>query len=101
METKKNKFMLLALIMLLVPVFSFATSSAQDDFITPFMNLLTAWMTGNVGLTISIVIMIISVVWGAFGGGFGVIGKGFVLSILVGGVIFFATKAWNLGGAFN
>ena len=45
--------------------------------------------------------MIISVIAGAFGGGFGVIGKGFVLSIIVGGVVWFAEQAFNIGTSFS
>lgn len=98
MLSRNKKILMLALIALL-PMFSFA-SGTSDAFVVPFQTLLKNWMTGNVGLTIAIIIMIISVVWGAFGGGFGVIGKGFILSILVGGVVYFAEKAFDLGSAF-
>lgn len=99
MENKK-KLGLLLLLMLFIPVFSFAAATG-DEFITPFMTLLITWMQGNVGITIAFVIMIISVIWGAAGGGFGIIGKGFILSILVGGILFFAQQAFNIGIAFG
>ncbi len=99
MENKK-KLGLLLLLMLFIPVFSFAAATG-DEFITPFRTLLITWMQGNVGITIAFVIMIISVIWGAAGGGFGIIGKGFILSILVGGILFFAQKAFDIGIAFG
>lgn len=99
MENKK-KLGLLLLLMLFIPVFSFAAATG-DEFITPFRTLLITWMQGNVGITIAFVIMIISVIWGAAGGGFGIIGKGFILSILVGGILFFAQQAFDIGIAFG
>lgn len=98
-QGKKSKF-IMALLMMFLPVFVFATTT-DDAFIMPFHDLIVAWMTGNVGLTIAIVIMVISVIWGAFGGGFGIIGKGFIFSILVGGIVFFAEKAYDMGGSFS
>ena len=52
-------------------------------------------------MVIALIIMIISVLAGAFGGGFGVIGKGFVLSIIVGGVVWFAEQAFSIGTSFS
>ena len=52
-------------------------------------------------MVLALIIMIISVIAGAFGGGFGVIGKGFVLSIIVGGVVWFAEQAFNIGTSFS
>lgn len=94
---KKNRVLLVLLSLFILPQLVFG---ASDDFAVPFKDLIVAWMQGNVGLTIAIIIMVISVVWRAFGGGFGVIGKGFVLSVLVGGVIYFADQAFSLGTAF-
>ena len=98
MKNKKN--LVLLLLMLLAPVFVFG---ADDEtlFIAPFKEMVITWMQGDVGLTIAIVIMVISVIYGAAGGGFGVIGKGFLLSIIVGGVVFFAEKAFDLGFGFS
>ena len=59
----------------------------------PSHDRLVKWMEGNVGMVIALLIMIISVIAGAFGGGFGIIGKGFILSIIVGGVVWFAEQA--------
>lgn len=79
----------------------FPIFAANDDFVVPFFDMLVEWMQGNVGLMIALIIMIISVIAGAFGGGFGVIGKGFVLSIIVGGVVWFAEQAFNIGSSFS
>lgn len=99
MENEK-KLGLLLLLMLFIPAFSFAAATG-DEFITPFRSLLITWMQGNVGITIAFLIMIVSVIWGAAGGGFPIIGKGFILSILVGGILFFAQKAFDIGIAFG
>lgn len=95
---KDMKKVLALLLLLLLPSFLFAV---DDAFIMPFQTMLITWMTGQVGLTVSIIIMVISVLWGAAGGGFAVIGKGFLLSIIVGGIIYFATWAFNIGTAFT
>lgn len=97
---EKNKKIILMLLMLLAPLFVFGAED-ETQFIAPFKEMVITWMQGDVGLTIAIVIMVISVVWGAAGGGFGVIGKGFLLSIIVGGVVFFAEKAFDLGFGFG
>lgn len=97
---EKRFKLLLMVAALFAPLFVFG-AGASDDFVVPFMDMLTTWMTGNVGTTIAIIIMIISVIAGAFGGGFGVIGKGFVLSIIVGGVIWFAEQAVGIGRTFD
>ena len=96
---KENKKSLLIglLVLMLIPSLAFG----NDDFVVPFFNMLVAWMEGNVGMVIALLIMIISVIAGAFGGGFGVIGKGFVLSIIVGGVVWFAEQAFNIGTSFS
>ena len=96
---KENKKSLLIglLVLMLIPSLAFG----NDDFVVPFFNMLVQWMEGNVGMVIALIIMIISVIAGAFGGGFGVIGKGFVLSIIVGGVIWFAESAFNIGTSFS
>ena len=97
---KENKKSLLVglLVLMLIPSLAFG---ADDDFVEPFYKMLIQWMQGNVGMVIALIIMIISVIAGAFGGGFGVIGKGFVLSIIVGGVVWFATQAFNIGSSFS
>lgn len=97
---KENKKSLLVglLVLMLIPSLAFG---ADDDFVVPFYDMLVVWMEGNVGLIIALIIMIISVIAGAFGGGFGVIGKGFVLSIIVGGVVWFAEQAFNIGTSFS
>lgn len=87
------------LLLLMLPAFLFGAEN--DVFILPFKEMIQTWMQGDVGLTVAIVIMVISVLWGAAGGGFPVIGKGFLLSIIVGGVIFFAEKAFELGKGFK
>lgn len=99
----KNKILaLLGIMFMLLPSFLLAAGGeGSDDFVVPFMDVITTWMKGNVGLTIAIIIMVISVIYGAFGGGFGVIGKGFVLSIIVGSVIWIATKAFDIGASFD
>lgn len=96
---KENKKSLLIglLVLMLIPSLAFG----NDDFVVPFFNMLVQWMEGNVGMVIALIIMIISVLAGAFGGGFGVIGKGFVLSIIVGGVVWFAEQAFNIGTSFS
>ena len=96
---KENKKSLLIglLVLMLIPSLAFG----NDDFVVPFFNMLVQWMEGNVGMVIALIIMIISVIAGAFGGGFGVIGKGFVLSIIVGGVVWFAEQAFNIGTGFS
>ena len=96
---KENKKSLLVglLVLMLIPSLAFG----NDDFVVPFFNMLVQWMEGNVGMVIALIIMIISVLAGAFGGGFGVIGKGFVLSIIVGGVVWFAEQAFNIGTSFS
>ncbi len=96
---KENKKSLLVglLVLMLIPSLAFG----NDDFVVPFFNMLVQWMEGNVGMVIALIIMIISVIAGAFGGGFGVIGKGFVLSIIVGGVVWFAEQAFNIGSSFS
>ena len=97
---KENKKSLLIglLVLMLIPSLAFGNS---DDFVVPFFDMLVQWMEGNVGMVIALIIMIISVLAGAFGGGFGVIGKGFVLSIIVGGVVWFAEQAFNIGSSFS
>jgi len=97
---KENKKSLLVglLVLMLIPSLAFG---ADDDFVEPFFNMLVAWMEGNVGMVIALLIMIISVIAGAFGGGFGVIGKGFVLSVIVGGVVWFAEQAFKIGTSFS
>ena len=87
------------LLLLMLPAFLFGEEN--DAFILPFKEMIQAWMQGDVGLTVAIVIMVISVLWGAAGGGFPIIGKGFLLSIIVGGVIYFAEKAFEIGKAFT
>ena len=96
---KQNKKSLLIglLVLMLIPSLAFG----NDDFVVPFFDMLVQWMEGNVGMVIALIIMIISVLAGAFGGGFGVIGKGFVLSIIVGGVVWFAEQAFNIGTSFS
>ena len=96
---KENKKSLLVglLVLMLIPSLAFG----NDDFVVPFFDMLVQWMEGNVGMVIALIIMIISVLAGAFGGGFGVIGKGFVLSIIVGGVVWFAEQAFNIGTSFS
>lgn len=94
-------FALLGLMLMFLPSLVFGAPGDSDEFVTPFMDVIVAWMKGNVGLTIAIIIMVISVIYGAFGGGFGVIGKGFVLSIIVGSVIWIATKAFDIGASFD
>ena len=96
---KENKKSLLIglLVLMLIPSLAFG----NDDFVVPFFDMLVQWMEGNVGMVIALIIMIISVIAGAFGGGFGVIGKGFVLSIIVGGVVWFAEQAFNIGSSFS
>ena len=96
---KENKKSLLIglLVLMLIPSLAFG----NDDFVVPFFDMLVQWMEGNVGMVIALIIMIISVLAGAFGGGFGVIGKGFVLSIIVGGVVWFAEQAFNIGTSFS
>lgn len=96
---KENKKSLLVglLVLMLIPSLAFG----NDDFVVPFFNMLVQWMEGNVGMVIALIIMIISVIAGAFGGGFGVIGKGFVLSIIVGGVVWFAEQAFKIGTSFS
>ena len=96
---KENKKSLLIglLVLMLIPSLAFG----NDDFVVPFFNMLVQWMEGNVGMLIALIIMVISVIVGAFGGGFGVIGKGFVLSIIVGGVVWFAESAFNIGTSFS
>lgn len=97
---KENKKSLLVglLVLIILPSIAFG---ADDDFVEPFFNMIIVWMEGNVGMVIALIIMIISVIAGAFGGGFGVIGKGFVLSIIVGGVVWFAEQAFNIGSSFS
>ena len=96
---KENKKSLLIglLVLMLIPSLAFG----NDDFVVPFFDMLVQWMEGNVGMVIALIIMIISVIAGAFGGGFGVIGKGFVLSIIVGGVVWFAEQAFSIGTSFS
>ena len=96
---KENKKSLLIglLVLMLIPSLAFG----NDDFVVPFFDMLVQWMEGNVGMVIALIIMIISVLAGAFGGGFGVIGKGFVLSVIVGGVVWFAEQAFNIGTSFS
>ena len=96
---KENKKSLLIglLVLMLIPSLAFG----NDDFVVPFFNMLVQWMEGNVGMVIALIIMIISVLAGAFGGGFGVIGKGFVLSIIVGGEVWCAEQAFNIGTSFS
>ena len=96
---KENKKSLLIglLVLMLIPSLAFG----NDDFVVPFFDMLVQWMEGNVGMVIALIIMIISVIAGAFGGGFGVIGKGFVLSIIVGGVVWFAQAAFDIGAGFS
>ena len=96
---KENKKSLLVglLVLMLIPSLAFG----NDDFVVPFFDMLVQWMEGNVGMVIALIIMIISVLAGAFGGGFGVIGKGFVLSIIVGGVVWFAEQAFSIGTSFS
>ena len=97
---KENKKSLLIglLVLMLIPSLAFGNN---DAFVVPFFDMLVQWMEGNVGMVIALIIMIISVIAGAFGGGFGVIGKGFVLSIIVGGVVWFAEQAFNIGTSFS
>ena len=97
---KENKKSLLVglLVLIILPSIAFG---ADDAFVVPFFDMLVEWMEGNVGMVIALIIMIISVIAGAFGGGFGVIGKGFVLSIIVGGVVWFAEQAFNIGSSFS
>lgn len=96
---KKDKKSLLVglIVLMLLPSLAFG----NDEFVVPFFDMLVKWMEGNVGMVIALIIMIISVIAGAFGGGFGVIGKGFVLSIIVGGVVWFAESAFNIGSSFS
>ena len=97
---KENKKSLLVglLVLIILPSIAFG---ADDKFVEPFYQMLKEWMAGNVGMVIALIIMIISVIAGAFGGGFGVIGKGFVLSIIVGGVVWFAESGFNIGTSFS
>lgn len=87
------------LLLLMLPAFLFG--AGDDAFILPFKEMIQTWMQGEVGLTVAIVIMVISVLWGAAGGGFPIIGKGFLLSIIVGGVIYLAQKAFEIGIEFG
>ena len=97
---KENKKSLLVglLVLIILPSIAFG---ANDDFVVPFFDMLVKWMEGNVGMVIALLIMIISVIAGAFGGGFGIIGKGFILSIIVGGVVWFAEEAFKIGTSFS
>ncbi|MCT7563172.1 hypothetical protein N5U23_03995 [Aliarcobacter butzleri] len=97
-KMKKNMLVLAIVFAMLLPSFALG---AEDDFVVPFNTMLKTWMTGNVGVTIALIIMIISVIAGAFGGGFGMIGKGFILSIIVGGIVWFAEKGFDIGTGFN
>lgn len=96
---KKDKKSLLLGLLVLVALPSLAFGN--DEFVVPFFDMLVKWMEGNVGMLIALIIMILSVIAGAFGGGFGVIGKGFVLSIIVGGVVWFAESGFNIGTSFS
>lgn len=98
MKKDKKSLLIGLLVLLILPSIAFG---ADDAFIIPFSDMLKAWMAGNVGMVIALIIMIISVIAGAFGGGFGVIGKGFVLSIIVGGVVWFAQAAFDIGSGFS
>ena len=98
MKKDKKSLLIGLLVLIILPSIAFG---ADDDFVVPFFNMLVQWMEGNVGMVIALIIMIISVIAGAFGGGFGVIGKGFVLSIIVGGVVWFAEQAFNIGTSFS
>jgi type IV secretory pathway VirB2 component (pilin) len=84
--------------MLIVPIMSFG---ANDEFVVPFKDLIVTWIQGNVGLTIAIIIMIVSIIAGIAGGGFGVIGKGFILSIFIGAAVFLAEQSFNIGTSFS
>ena len=98
MKKENKKSLLVGLfVLMLIPSLAFG----NDDFVEPFYKMLIQWMQGNVGMVIALLIMIISVIAGAFGGGFGVIGKGFILSIIVGGVVWFAQQAFNIGTGFS
>lgn len=98
MKKENKKSLLVGLfVLMLIPSLAFG----NDDFVEPFYKMLIQWMQGNVGMVIALIIMIISVIAGAFGGGFGVIGKGFVLSIIVGGVVWFAEQAFKIGTGFS
>lgn len=100
MKKDKKSLLIGLLALIILPSIAFG-ANGDDAFVTPFYDMLIDWMEGNVGMVIALIIMIISVVAGAFGGGFGVIGKGFVLSIIVGGVVWFADSAFNIGTSFS
>ena len=99
MKKGNKKFLIPILVLFMIlPNLLFG---ASDDFVLPFKDLVVTWMKGNVGLTIAIITMVISIIWGFAGGGFGIIGKGFLLSILVGGVVWIAEKAFDIGASFE
>ncbi len=100
MKKDKKSLLIGLLVLLILPSIAFG-AKGSDEFIIPFFTMLKEWMAGNVGMVIALLIMIISVIAGAFGGGFGVIGKGFVLSIIVGGVVWFAQAAFDIGSGFS
>lgn len=97
MKKDKKSLLLGLLVLIALPSLAFG----NDEFVVPFFDMLVKWMEGNVGMLIALIIMILSVIAGAFGGGFGVIGKGFVLSIIVGGVVWFAESGFNIGTSFS
>ena len=98
MKKDKKSLLIGLLVLIILPSIAFG---ADDKFVEPFYQMLKEWMAGNVGMVIALIIMIISVIAGAFGGGFGVIGKGFILSIIVGGVVWFAQAAFDIGSGFS
>jgi hypothetical protein len=89
MKKDKKSLLIGLLVLLILPSIAFG-ATGSDEFVVPFFTMLKQWMAGNVGMVIALLIMIISVIAGAFGGGFGVIGKGFILSIIVGGVVLYS-----------
>ena len=100
MKKDKKSILIGLLALIILPSIAFG-ATGSDDFVEPFLTMLKEWMAGNVGIIIALIIMIISVIAGAFGGGFGVIGKGFVLSIIVGGVVWLAQSAFDIGAGFS
>jgi len=96
-KLEKRKMFVFAITLLLLPGILFG---GDDDFVLPFLDMIKTWISGNVGLTGAILVMIISIVWAIAGGGFGKILVGFIFSIFIGSALFWAEKAFNLGQTF-
>jgi len=75
--------------------------AADDDVFLPFITLFKTWIQGNLGYGIALLVVAIGIIGGAFGAGFGFMGKTVVFGICIGAIAFIADKAFGIGVSFT